>query len=101
LVAAAPAPKVPTHQMAATRRRVALARLPVEQAPVRVPTAAVPRVRAALTKNRAAVPLAPMDRAAAMRMLGAPTQVVVPTVRVRVAVRARALAAPVRVLAVL
>ena len=132
LVAAAPAPKVPTHPMAATRMRVTLARPPVEQAPVRVPMAAVPRapmdraaamqalgapvqaladlqmaatrvlaapvqvpmvatprVPAALTKNQAAVPRAPMDRAAAMRALGAPAQVLVPTARV--AVRARAL----------
>lgn len=54
--------------------------------PVRAPMVAVPRVPAALTMDRAPVPRAPMDRAAAMQMLGAPAQVLVPTVRAQVVV---------------
>src|SRR5258707_152304 len=57
---------VPTHPMAAIRMRVVRARLLVEQAPVRPSMVAVPRVPAALTKNQAEVPRAPMDLVAAM-----------------------------------
>ena len=59
-------------------------------APVQVPMVAVPPVPAALTKNQAAVPATPMDPAAAMRMLGAPAQLV-PTVLGRLVVGVQAL----------